>query len=168
MAKYLPIYCFYFQTAPDPKLPTVDLTDDVAEAPPPPKPVPQKPIASPSQKVLPFQCDLCPAKYPNAISLSKHRQSFHKTGGLSEFGIPLIDLKQPGLVHRLTTFGIYNYIPLPAGASADTTFALPIISATNRNVATNLGNMGVTSILSLGPIRSLPRHPTNTQNNNSK
>ncbi|KAK9737118.1 FKBP-type peptidyl-prolyl cis-trans isomerase [Popillia japonica] len=92
-------------TSQDSKLPTVDLTDDgVSDSAPPPKPILQKPITSPSQKVLPFQCDLCPAKYPNAISLSKHRQSFHKTGGLSEFGIPLIDLKQPGLVHRLTTF----------------------------------------------------------------
>ncbi|KRT84692.1 zinc finger protein [Oryctes borbonicus] len=157
------------KTSQDSKLPTVDLTDDgIAESPSPPKSVSQKPITSSSQKVLPFQCDLCPAKYPNAISLSKHRQSFHKTGGLSEFGIPLIDLKQPGLVHRLTTFGIYNYIPLPAGASTDSTFALPIISATNRNVAANLSNMGVSSILSLGPIRSLPRPQPNNNTNNNK
>ncbi|XP_022907917.2 uncharacterized protein [Onthophagus taurus] len=140
------------------KLPTVDLTDDTLPEPNPPPSPPQhqKQVQKQNpqaQKVLPFQCDLCPAKYPNLISLNKHRQGFHKTAGFPEFGIPLIDLRQPGVMQKLTSIGIYNYIPLP-GAANDSTFAVPVISGSNRNVANNLGNIGLNSVLNLGPIRT--------------
>lgn len=133
-------------------LPTVDLTDDTAP--------PSQPAASPQKQRpgLPFRCDLCPAQYPNAVGLNKHRQSYHKTtGGMCELGIPLINLKQPGIVQKLSSLGISNYIPLPS-SGADGMFALPIINARSPG---NVAGLGANVMLSLGPVRTIPKPQNN-------
>ncbi|XP_072387679.1 uncharacterized protein [Diabrotica undecimpunctata] len=133
-------------------LPTVDLTDDS----------PTPPAASSPQKQrpgLPFRCDLCPAQYPNSVGLNKHRQTYHKTtSGMAELGIPVINLKTPGVMQKLSNLGICNYIPLPSQNTADGTFAVPIINS--RNPA-NLSSIGSTTMISLGPIRSIPKPQNN-------
>lgn len=162
----------------DDHTPTVDLTDDVRV--PAPKTLP--PISSnastngsagsnqgtsvaPPQQ--PFKCDQCPARYGSNVALVKHRQLTHKNCNQMDYGVPLIDLRQPGIMSKLTNFGIYNYIPLPA-ANVSGMFALPVISmnAVKNNV--NLSALG-NSMLTLGPIRKIqkagggPAGPTNTQ-----
>lgn len=138
-------------------LPTVDLTDDTA----PVTPLrPSQPTVAqnkrPVQKTgLPFRCDLCNAQYPNSLGLMKHRQNFHKTNtGISDLGIPLINLKQPGIMQRLALLGISNYIPVPGQEGQS--FALPIINARNAN---NMSAIGATQMLSLGQIRQIPHIP---------
>ncbi|XP_060519921.1 bromodomain-containing protein 4-like isoform X2 [Cylas formicarius] len=140
-------------TSPKPatdNLPTVDLTDDTT---------PAKQAGSPqkiSRPGLPYRCDLCPAQYPNSTGLSKHRQTYHKTtGGMCELGIPLINLKQPGMIQKLSQMGIHNYIPLPSSGSGS--FALPIISTRNPG---NIEALGSTQMLSLGPVRTIPKPNT--------
>ncbi|XP_018327852.1 proteoglycan 4 isoform X2 [Agrilus planipennis] len=152
---------------PDSRLPTVDLTDDSVPDPKPSQQQTNKGVPSSPQKggnpransaSLPHRCDLCPAQYPTPMGLSKHRQSYHKTGGPCEIGVPLVDLKNPGVLQKLSALGIYNYIPLP-GSNTDGCFALPVVSlnaAKNPNVC-NLNGIGASSILTLGPVRSLPR-----------
>uniref|UniRef100_A0AAR5QJ63 C2H2-type domain-containing protein n=1 Tax=Dendroctonus ponderosae TaxID=77166 RepID=A0AAR5QJ63_DENPD len=130
-------------------IPTVDLTDDCGSA-------------SQSKKghVLPYRCDLCAAQYPNAAGLSKHRQVYHKTSmGMCELGVPLINMKQPGILQRLGQLGINNYIPLSSGDS-NGTFALPIINSKNPG---NVAALGATQMLTLGPVRSIPK-PTTANN----
>ncbi|KAF2895471.1 hypothetical protein ILUMI_10704 [Ignelater luminosus] len=153
-------------TADSKSLPTVDLTDDSIPDPlpnPPQKPAPaQQQKNNPRGTALPFRCDLCPAQYPTSAGLNKHRQSYHKTGSPCEIGIPLIDLKQPGILQKLTSLGIYNFIPLPS-STPNGNFALPVVSvnaARNLSVC-NLGALGASSILTLGPVRSLPRSQPN-------
>lgn len=142
-------------------LPTVDLTDDSPSAGQPSASSPQK-----QRPGLPFRCDLCPAQYPNAAGLNKHRQTYHKTtSGMAELGIPVINLKTPGVMQKMTAMGVSNYIPLTS-QGADGTFVIPIINS--RNPA-NLSNIGSTTMISLGPIRSIPRpqNPGNAKQNNS-
>lgn len=140
----------------------MDLTDDtVPEA----SQVPPKTNTAPkpNQRAgLPFRCDLCPAQYPNSVSLNKHKQAYHKTGGPCQIGVPLINLKQAGVVQKLSSLGIFNYIPLP-GAGSDGTFGIPVINARNPG---NAAAIGATSVLTLGPIRSIPR--PNVNNNGGK
>lgn len=146
------VIIFQGTASPSEILPTVDLTDDTA-------PGPQSLTSSQKQRPgLPFRCDLCPAQYPNAIGLNKHRQSYHKTtGGMCELGIPLINLKQPGVIQKLSTLGINNYIPLPA-SGPDGMYALPIINSRNPG---NVAGMGANVMLSLGPVRTIPKPQNN-------
>nr|XP_023013926.1 activating signal cointegrator 1 complex subunit 2 homolog [Leptinotarsa decemlineata] len=133
-------------------LPTVDLTDDTGPA--------QSQSNSPQKQRpgLPYRCDLCPAQYPNAMGLNKHRQTYHKTSsGMAELGIPLVNLKTPGILQKLTAMGINNYIPLPS-PGVDGTFALPVI---NTRSPSNVANIGATTMLSLGPIRNIPKPQNN-------
>lgn len=126
----------------------MDLTDDTG-------PSPQSAGSPQKQRPgLPFRCDLCPAQYPNAIGLNKHRQTYHKTtSGMAELGIPLVNLKTPGILQKLSAMGINNYIPLPP-SGPDGTFAMPIINSRNPG---NLSGLGTTNMLSLGPIRTIPK-----------
>ncbi|KYB26844.1 titin isoform X1 [Tribolium castaneum] len=141
----------------DPHLPTVDLTDDTSSVSQQMKP--SVPAQKPAQRQgLPFRCDLCPAQYPNAIGLSKHRQNYHKTNsGMCEIGVPLVNLKQPGIFQKLSSLGIFNYIPLPS-SGPDGMFALPIINARNPG---NVAALGATTMLTLGPVRNIPRPQVN-------
>lgn len=146
-------------------MPTVDLTDDASSdhqrAAPPlstskPAPPPQRQA---QKRGLPYKCDLCAAQYPTMGEISKHKQCYHKTNGSCEIGVPLIDLKMPGVIQKLSSLGIFNYIPLP-GAGSQGMFGIPVINARN---AANAAAIGATSILTLGPIRTIPR----TQNNSN-
>lgn len=155
----------------DTRLPTVDLTDDTGPDLPrtvPPKQSLQPPPPAPGQKngrgaALPFKCDLCPAQYPTMGGLSKHRQTYHKTGSPCEIGIPLIDLKQPGVLQKLSALGITNFIPMPS-SNPDGHFALPVVTlnAARNSSICNLNALGASSILSLGPVRSLPKSQLNS------
>ncbi|XP_066249018.1 bromodomain-containing protein 4-like isoform X1 [Euwallacea similis] len=141
----------------EPPVPTVDLTNDTPGS-------SGNVAANKNRPGLPYLCDLCPAQYPNAMGLSKHRQTYHKTSsGLCELGVPLINIKQPGLMQKMSQLGINHYIPLPA-AGADGLYALPIISAKNPG---NVAALGATQMLSLGPARVIPR-PSNTANPNAQ
>ncbi|XP_045461294.1 AT-rich interactive domain-containing protein 1A-like isoform X2 [Harmonia axyridis] len=131
-------------------LPTVDLTDDAPQS-GPKSPTSQKTSANFG---LPYRCHLCPAQYPNALGLTKHKQNYHKTSaGNIDMGIPLINLKQPGVLQKLGQLGIHNFIPLPT-PQQDGTFAIPIINT--RNPA-NVQAMGATNMLILGPVKAIPR-----------
>ncbi|XP_050311580.1 uncharacterized protein LOC126747130 isoform X7 [Anthonomus grandis grandis] len=131
-------------------LPTVDLTDEVSA------PAPSSP--NKVRAGLPYRCDLCPATYPNALGLNKHRQTYHKTNsGMCELGVPLVNLKTPGIMQKLSQVGINNYIPLQA-ATPDGTYAIPLI---NTKQPGNVAALGATQMLSLGPVRPIPRPPVN-------
>ncbi|CAH0551198.1 unnamed protein product [Brassicogethes aeneus] len=136
-------------------LPTVDLTDDT----PVPSPIKQSTNSPQKQRPgLPYRCDLCPAQYPNALGLNKHRQSYHKTtGGMPELGIPLVNLKQNGIMQKLGQLGINLYIPLPS-SGGDGMFGLPIINTRNPG---NVSALGATQMLSLGPVRNIPKPASN-------
>lgn len=143
----------------------MDLTDDVAAdntAPSPPKTA--QPVQKPVQRRgLPFRCDLCTAQYPSMTELNKHKHFYHKTNGPCQIGVPLIDLKMPGVIQKLSSLGIFNYIPLP-GAGSQNMFGIPVINARN---ATNAAAIGASSILTLGPIRTIPRPQNNASNNSN-
>ncbi|CAG9860693.1 unnamed protein product [Phyllotreta striolata] len=130
-------------------LPTVDLTEDA--------PGQHQSLNSPQKpqrQGLPFRCDLCPAQYPNSAGLMKHRQTYHKTTNtVADLGIPVINLKTAGVMQRMAAMGITNYIPLPS-QGADGTFVVPVINSRNPP---NLANIGATTMITLGPIRSIPR-----------
>ncbi|XP_044745399.1 transcription factor SFL2-like [Coccinella septempunctata] len=135
----------------DSQLPTVDLTDDTPHSGPKSPNSPQK---SSANFGLPYRCHLCPAQYPNALGLTKHKQNYHKTSaGSIDMGIPLINLKQPGVLQKLGQLGIHNFIPLPT-PQQDGTFAIPIINT--RNPA-NVQAIGATNMLILGPVKAIPR-----------
>ncbi|KAK5647321.1 hypothetical protein RI129_002213 [Pyrocoelia pectoralis] len=151
------------------RLPTVDLTDD--SVPDTPRNVQLKQNPNSPQKngrgaALPFRCDLCPAQYPTLGGLSKHRQSYHKTGSPCEIGIPLIDLKQPGILQKLTNLGITNYIPMPS-STPDGHFVVPVVNlnAARNSTVCNLNALGASSLLTLGPVRSLPKPQANNTSN---
>ncbi|KAI4492779.1 hypothetical protein M0804_002570 [Polistes exclamans] len=110
------------------------------------------------------KCNLCSAQYPTAQALVTHKQTYHKevetltqTGSI-ELAIPVVDLKSPHVLNRLTNLGIQSYIPLSQlSAQTGGYFGLPIITidgARNPNTC-NLGALGATSILSLGPLKHL-------------
>lgn len=140
-----------------PKTPTVDLTDDEPVHPPPPPSKPTTTAATISKRALPHQCDLCPAQYPTMQSLINHRRSYHKTGPQSELGVPVVDLKQPAVLSKLSNLGINNYIPLPQLGTGGSTFGLPIVSvnaARNPNIC-NISGLGSGAVLPLGPLRHI-------------
>ncbi|XP_033341137.2 uncharacterized protein LOC117229093 isoform X1 [Megalopta genalis] len=110
------------------------------------------------------KCNLCPAQYPTAQALITHKQAYHKEvdtvaqNGGAELALPVVDLKSPHVLNRLSNLGIQSYIPLSQlSAQTGGYFGLPIItidSARNPNTC-NLGALGATSILSLGPLKHL-------------
>ncbi|XP_076279553.1 uncharacterized protein LOC143208744 isoform X2 [Lasioglossum baleicum] len=110
------------------------------------------------------KCNLCPAQYPTAQALITHKQAYHKEvdtvaqNGGAELALPVVDLKSPHVLSRLSNLGIQSYIPLSQlSAQTGGYFGLPIItidSARNPNTC-NLGALGATSILSLGPLKHL-------------
>ncbi|XP_015435463.1 PREDICTED: uncharacterized protein LOC107191034 isoform X2 [Dufourea novaeangliae] len=110
------------------------------------------------------KCNLCPAQYPTAQALITHKQAYHKEvdtvaqNGGAELALPVVDLKSPHVLSRLSNLGIQSYIPLSQlSAQTGGYFGLPIITidgARNPNTC-NLGVLGATSILSLGPLKHL-------------
>lgn len=68
-------------------------------------------------------------------------------------GVPLINLRQPGALQKLASLGIFNYIPVPGGGS-EGMLGIPVVNARNPG---NAAGLGATSVLTLGPIRNIPR-----------
>ncbi|XP_032683133.1 uncharacterized protein LOC116849745 isoform X4 [Odontomachus brunneus] len=110
------------------------------------------------------KCNLCPAQYPTAQALATHKQTYHKEvdtvaqNGGAELALPVVDLKSPHVLNRLANLGIQSYIPLSQlSVQTGGYFGLPIITIDGaRNSSTcNLGALGATSILSLGPLKHL-------------
>lgn len=110
------------------------------------------------------RCNLCPAQYPTIQALTTHKQTYHKEvdtvaqNGGAELALPVVDLKSPHVLSRLSNLGIQSYIPLSQlSAQTGGYFGLPIITIDGaRNSSTcNLGALGATSILSLGPLKHL-------------
>ncbi|CAL1687882.1 unnamed protein product [Lasius platythorax] len=110
------------------------------------------------------RCNLCPAQYPTVQALTTHKQTYHKEvdtvaqNGGAELALPVVDLKSPHVLNRLSSLGIQSYIPLSQlSAQTGGYFGLPIITIDGaRNSSTcNLGALGATSILSLGPLKHL-------------
>ncbi|XP_072751513.1 uncharacterized protein [Anoplolepis gracilipes] len=113
---------------------------------------------------LHHRCNLCPAQYPTVQALTTHKQTYHKEvdtvaqNGGAELALPVVDLKSPHVLNRLSNLGIQSYIPLSQlSAQTGGYFGLPIITIDGaRNSSTcNLGALGATSILSLGPLKHL-------------
>ncbi|XP_011343676.1 bromodomain-containing protein 4 isoform X2 [Ooceraea biroi] len=110
------------------------------------------------------KCNLCPAQYPTIQALATHKQTYHKEvdtmaqNGGAELALPVVDLKSPHVLNRLANLGIQSYIPLSQlSVQTGGYFGLPIITIDGaRNTSTcNLGALGATSILSLGPLKHL-------------
>lgn len=107
---------------------------------------------------LPYRCTLCNAQYPTQQGLLQHKQTYHKETPGSEMALPVIDMKQPGIVQRLTALGIRHFVPLSQlGNQAGGVFGVPIVAIDNaRNPAIcNLGALGASNVLSLGPVKAL-------------
>ena len=112
-----------------------------------------------------FRCSLCPAQYPTPTALANHKRTYHKEvdsqiprNGNIELALPVVDLKSPNCMARLSSLGIQSYIPLSQlSAQTGGYYALPIVTidgARNPN-SNNLAALGANSILSLGPLKHL-------------
>lgn len=111
---------------------------------------------------LPFRCNMCAAQYPTQQGLLQHRQTYHKespsqTG--SELVLPVVDLKQPATLNRLNSLGVRHYIPLSQLSNqSGGVLGLPIVSLEGGRIpSTSLSALGAATILTLGPLRQLPR-----------
>lgn len=88
----------------------------------------------------------------------KHRQMMHKNNSSVQLGIPLIDFKTPGVAQKLSNLGITSFIPL-ANATSDGQFGLPVVSYDyfKNTFSGDIKSLEATSILSLGPVKTLNR-----------
>lgn len=115
--------------------------------------------AHPQSKLPVFKCDECPASYPKSLQLQHHKRVFHNvTGPNRELGLPVVDLSQEDNLKRLSSLGIYSFIPLANREQAGGCFGIPVISVHNvQNGMTNsLQALGADGLLSLGPLKPLP------------
>ncbi|KAH9635633.1 hypothetical protein HF086_007703 [Spodoptera exigua] len=115
--------------------------------------------AHPQSKVPVFKCDECPASYPKSLQLQHHKRVFHNvTGPNRELGLPVVDLSQEDNLKRLSSLGIYSFIPLANREQAGGCFGIPVISVHNAQNGTShsLQALGADGLLSLGPLKPLP------------
>ncbi|KAG4067672.1 hypothetical protein HA402_005444 [Bradysia odoriphaga] len=111
------------------------------------------------------RCRLCPAKFSSAEGLIMHQKKVHRVfkTTASELGLPVVDLRNEQTRTKLASLGIYNYIPLShLNRSVDGVFGLPIVSvqgAANQAVC-NLAALGADSLLSIGPVKAIPKNPS--------
>ncbi|XP_073986463.1 uncharacterized protein isoform X3 [Rhodnius prolixus] len=110
---------------------------------------------------LPFECKECTAQYPTAQGLAVHKQKYHKTSStVLDMAIPVVDLKQNGVLHKLTSLGVRNFIPLSQLHNQQNTgqFGLPIVSVelANNPAFCNISGIGASNLLPLGPLRNIP------------
>ncbi|XP_013191842.2 protein piccolo [Amyelois transitella] len=112
--------------------------------------------AHPQSKIPMFRCDECPASYPKSLQLQHHKRVFHNVSGPNrELGLPVVDLSQEDNLKRLSSLGIYSFIPLANREQASGCFGIPVVSVHNSSSA-NLQALGADGLLSLGPLKSLP------------
>lgn len=115
--------------------------------------------AHPQSKIPVFKCDECPASYPKSLQLQHHKRVFHNvTGPNRELGLPVVDLSQEENLKRLSSLGIYSFIPLANREQAGGCFGIPVISVHNvqNGMSTSLQALGADGLLSLGPLKPLP------------
>lgn len=111
------------------------------------------------------RCRLCPAKFSSPEGLIMHQKKVHRVFKTtpSELGLPVVDLRNEQTRSKLSQLGIYNYIPLShLNRSVDGVFGLPIVSvqgAANSAVC-NLAALGADNLLSIGPVKAIPKNPT--------
>lgn len=133
-----------------------------------------------------FKCASCTAHFTTQQGLIQHQHQHHhgKDDGHNsrntspqspmlkaslvkgnpvpnEVGIPLVDLSNEMTRRKLANLGIFNFIPV---ANRDLAcggfFGFPVVSlqgASNPSIC-NLGELGASSILSIGPVRQIPKH----------
>lgn len=115
--------------------------------------------AHPLSKSSAFKCDECPAAYPKSLQLQHHKRVFHNVSGPNrELGLPVVDLSQEDNLKRLSSLGIYSFIPLANREQAGGCFGIPVISVHNvqNGISTSLQALGADGLLSLGPLKPLP------------
>ncbi|CAB3229637.1 unnamed protein product [Arctia plantaginis] len=115
--------------------------------------------AHPQSKVPVFKCDECPASYPKSLQLQHHKRVFHNVSGPNrELGLPVVDLSQEDNLKRLSSLGIYSFIPLANREQANGCFGIPVISVQNaqNGLVNSLQALGADGLLSLGPLKPLP------------
>ncbi|XP_068624931.1 uncharacterized protein [Battus philenor] len=115
--------------------------------------------AHPQSKIPVFKCDECPASYPKSLQLQHHKRIFHNvTGSNRELGLPVVDLSQEDNLKRLSSLGIYSFIPLANREQGNGCFGIPVISVHNvqNGMASSLQALGADGLLSLGPLKPLP------------
>lgn len=110
-------------------------------------------------------CRLCSARFSSPEGLIVHQKKVHRVSQpatASELGLPVVDLKNEQTRSKLATLGIYHYIPLShLNRTANGIFGLPIVSvqgAANSAVC-NLADLGADSLLSIGPVKAIPKNP---------
>ncbi|XP_053618183.1 uncharacterized protein LOC128679769 [Plodia interpunctella] len=112
--------------------------------------------AHPQSKIPMFKCDECPASYPKSLQLQHHKRVFHNVSGPNrELGLPVVDLSQEDNLKRLSSLGIYSFIPLANREQASGCFGIPVVSVHN-GMSNNLQALGADGLLSLGPLKPLP------------
>lgn len=112
-----------------------------------------------TSKIPVFKCDECPASYPKSLQLQHHKRVFHNvTGPNRELGLPVVDLSQEDNLKRLSSLGIYSFIPLANREQANGCFGIPVISVHNmqNGLTSSLQALGADGLLSLGPLKPLP------------
>lgn len=115
--------------------------------------------AHPSSKLPMFRCEECPAAYPKILQLQHHKRVFHNVVGPNrELGLPVVDMSQEDNLKRLSSLGIYSFIPLADKDGGGGCFGLPIISVHNaqNGMTKHLQALGAEGLLSLGPLKQLP------------
>ncbi|KPJ07654.1 hypothetical protein RR48_11210 [Papilio machaon] len=115
--------------------------------------------AHPQSKLPLFKCDECPASYPKSLQLQHHKRVFHNvTGPDRELGLPVVDLSQVDNLQRLSSLGIYSFIPLANREQGNGCFGIPVISVHNvqNGLTSGLQALGADGLLSLGPLKPLP------------
>jgi hypothetical protein len=88
----------------------------------------------------------------------QHKQNYHKEAQGSEMALPVVDMKNPGTIQKLASLGIRHCLVLSQLTnSSGGVFGLPIVAIDNaRNPAVcNLGSLGASNVLSLGPAKAL-------------
>ncbi|XP_065211376.1 uncharacterized protein LOC135839318 isoform X2 [Planococcus citri] len=111
-------------------------------------------------KPMSYKCNQCNAQYPNQQQLQHHKQTFHRESiaSTNEMVIPVVNLKQPGTMNKLSAIGVHHIIPLNAlgSQSANGTFGIPILPlSSDRNQQINMSSCGITNILPIGPLKTL-------------
>ncbi|XP_054277009.1 nascent polypeptide-associated complex subunit alpha, muscle-specific form-like isoform X2 [Macrosteles quadrilineatus] len=107
---------------------------------------------------LPYKCNLCNAQYPTQQAMLQHKQNYHKEAQGSEMALPVVDMKNPASINKLTSLGIRHCLVLSQLTnSSGGVFGLPIVAIDNaKNPAVcNLGALGASNVLSLGPAKAL-------------
>ncbi|CAK1543573.1 unnamed protein product [Leptosia nina] len=113
----------------------------------------------PQSKIPVFKCEDCPASYAKSLQLQHHKRVFHnaKTPN-KELGLPVVDMSQPEHLKKLSSLGIFSFIPLADREGANSCFGVPVISihSLNSGFTSSLQGICAEGLLSLGPLKPLP------------